>query len=210
MTQESLQRTADWYAKRRGKITASKIDAVVERQKNGSFYAKREDYKNQLILEILTGNVVSGFTSVAMQHGIDTEAEARDVYTKTIWDAVTETDFVDHPTISRAGASPDGIVGSDGLLEIKCPSSGTHIQTLRRGTYDPKYFPQMQWQMACTGRKWVDFVSYDPRLPEAYRLFVDRVERDELWISQANEMVETFLKEIDEEIANLHKKFEEE
>jgi hypothetical protein len=68
----------------------------------------------------------------------------------------------------------------------------------------------MQWQMACTGRKWVDFVSYDPRLPEAYRLFVDRVERDELWISQANEMVETFLKEIDEEIANLHKKFEEE
>lgn len=204
----SLQRTPEWFGKRKGKVTASKIDAVVERQKNGSFYAKREDYKNQLILEVLTGNVVEGFISAAMQHGIDTEEEGFQKYRKTTWMPLSKIDFVDHPFNIRAGASPDGLVGDEGLIEIKCPNSATHISTLRRGTYDPKYYPQMQWQLACTNRKWVDFVSYDPRLPEAYRLFVDRVERDELWIAQAVEMVQTFWQEIDAEIAKLHENFE--
>ena len=208
MTNVNLQRTDEWFEKRRGKVTASRVGDVVLRQKNGSFYAKREDYKNQLICEILTGNIVSSITSAAMQHGIDTEDEAFDVFKKTMWMDVTKADFVVHPTILRSGASPDGYIGDEGLLEIKCPKSQTHIETLRRGTYDPQYVPQMQWQMACTGRKWVDFVSYDPRLPEAYRLFVDRIERDDLWIAQANEMVEQFLREVDEEIAKLTNEYE--
>jgi putative phage-type endonuclease len=209
MSTESLQRTPEWYKKRLGKVTASKIDCLVKRQKDGKFYASREEYKNQLILEILTGEQLTGFTSAAMQHGIDTEDEAFDSYARTVWATVSKADFVVHPTIDRAGASPDGYVGDDGLIEIKCPNSYNHLDTLRRGTFDKKYHSQMQWQMACTGRKWVDFVSYDPRVPEAYRLFVDRVERDDLWIAQANEMVEAFLKEVDEEITRLHHKFEE-
>ena len=203
---ENAQRTPEWYEKRRGKVTASKIKVIVLRQKNGSFYASREAYKNQIICEILTGSVAQSFTTPAMQHGIDTEDMAFDDYAKTIWSEVTKADFVEHPTIRRSGASPDGYVGSDGLIEIKCPNSTTHIETLRRGTYDDEYLPQMQWQMACTGRQWCDFVSYDPRLPEDYRLFVDRVQRDDLWISQANEMVVQFLKEVDEEIAKLQER----
>lgn len=208
MTDESLQRTAEWYGKRKGKVTASKIADVVLRQKNGNFYASRETYKNQLICEILTGNTTTGITSAAIQHGIDTEDEAFVVFKRTMWMEVTKADFVDHPTIPRSGASPDGYVGTEGLLEIKCPNSTTHIETLRRGTYDDKYLPQMQWQLACTGRQWCDFVSYDPRLPEPYRLFVDRIERDDLWISQASEMVVQFLKEIDAEIAKLTNEYE--
>ena len=203
---DNAQRTPEWYEKRRGKVTASKIKVIVLRQKNGSFYASREAYKNQIICEILTGSVAQSFTTPAMQHGIDTEDMAFDDYAKTIWSEVTKADFVEHPTIPRSGASPDGYVGSDGLIEIKCPNSTTHIETLRRGTYDDEYLPQMQWQMACTGRQWCDFVSYDPRLPEDYRLFVDRVQRDDLWISQANEMVVQFLKEVDEEIAKLQER----
>ena len=167
---DNAQRTPEWYEKRRGKVTASKIKVIVLRQKNGSFYASREAYKNQIICEILTGSVAQSFTTPAMQHGIDTEDMAFDDYAKTIWSEVTKADFVEHPTIPRSGASPDGYVGSDGLIEIKCPNSTTHIETLRRGTYDDEYLPQMQWQMACTGRQWCDFVSYDPRLPEDYQI----------------------------------------
>ena len=206
---DNAQRTPEWYEKRRGKVTASKIKVIVLRQKNGSFYASREAYKNQIICEILTGSVAQSFTTPAMQHGIDTEDMAFDDYAKTIWSEVTKADFVEHPTIPRSGASPDGYVGSAGLIEIKCPNSTTHIETLRRGTYDDEYLPQMQWQMACTGRQWCDFVSYDPRMPEGLKLWVQRIDRDDLFISQTEVMVKEFLAEVDATVEQLKQKLQE-
>jgi putative phage-type endonuclease len=197
------QRSDDWFESRRGLVTASKLKDIAKRQKNGSFYATRETYKNQLIAEIITGTVVKSFTNDAMQHGIDNEAAARLAYAGVVWDDVTEAPFVKHPRIERAGASPDAFVGSDGLLEIKCPTTVTHVLTLRENKMPEDHVYQVQWQMACTGRKYVDFMSYDPRLPEQYQMFLERVERDDLFISQLEEMVTTFLAEIDVEIGKL-------
>jgi putative phage-type endonuclease len=115
----------------------------------------------------------------AMQWGTETEPQARNAYCFRHDTDVSECGFYDHPKIGMAGASPDGLIGLDGLVEIKCPNSATHIQTLLGGSVPEKYRTQMLWQMACTDRAWCDFVSYDPRLPESMRLFVQRVERDD-------------------------------
>jgi putative phage-type endonuclease len=197
------QRSEEWFAARRGLVTASRIKDIAKRQKNGSFYATRDTYKNQLISEILTGVSVTIPTSQAMQHGIDTEAAAREAYTALVWDEVTEAPFVVHPTILRSGASPDGFVGTDGQIEIKCPTTTTHVLTLRENKMPEDHDYQVQWQLACTGRKYCDFVSYDPRLPEKYRLFIERVHRNPAMISSLESIVIEFLREIDEEIARL-------
>ena len=103
-----------------------------------------------------------------------------------------------HPTIANSGASPDGLIGEDGLIEIKCPNTSTHIETLLGGSIPAKYMIQMQWQMACTGRAWCDFVSFDPRMPEEMRLFVRRMERNDEWIVELEKEVAKFLEELDE------------
>jgi predicted phage-related endonuclease len=101
-----------------------------------------------------------------------------------------------HPSIGDTGASPDGLVDADGLVEIKCPNTATHIETLKGQCAPAKYITQMQWQLACTGRKWCDFVSYDPRMPDSMRFFCVRVQRDDELIESLEKDVIAFLKEV--------------
>lgn len=203
------QRSADWFAARCGKVTASRIADLMARTKSG-YSTSRANYRAQIVVERLTGTVEPSFCSPAMQHGIDTEAEAREAYQQHMLCTVDELGFADHPTIEMAGASPDGLVGNDGLVEIKCPITATHIDTLLSGTVPDKYHKQMQFQMACTGRTWCDFVSYDPRLPEPMRLFVDRVPRDGDAIAEIEREVTAFLAEVDDTVAKLLARYERE
>lgn len=191
-----VQGSPEWFAARLGKVTASKISDLTAKTKSG-WSASRANYMAQLIAERLTGTSTESFTNAAMQWGTDQEPEAREAYSFATISAVDEVGFIDHPAIPMTGASPDGLVGDDGLLEIKCPNTATHIDTLIGEAVPAKYHSQMQWQMACTGRQWCDFASYDPRLPMDMRLFVRRVPRDDAFIAETEDMVRAFLAELD-------------
>lgn len=196
------QRTDDWFAARCGRVTASRVADVIARTKTG-YSTSRANYAAQLVCERLTGQTEASFVNAAMQWGIDQEASARDAYCFRHDADVQEVGFVLHPTITLSGASPDGLVGDDGIVEIKCPNTATHIDTLLNGTIADKYVVQMQWQMACTGRQWCDFVSFDPRLPEEMRLFVQRVSRDETRIADLEHEVSAFIDEINSTVDRL-------
>lgn len=190
------QRSPAWFAARLGLVTASRIADVM------SSGASRETYMTQLLCERMTGQPMESFINDAMQHGIDTEAEARRAYEAHTGEFVDEVGFIRHPTL-EAGASPDGLVG-EGAIEIKCPKTSSHVNTILDEKVPTKYANyQIQWQMACTGRKWVDFVSYDNRMPERLRLFVKRVERDDKRIAELEAGVEKFLVELNEKVAKL-------
>jgi len=206
MTQEIEQRTDDWFAARLGKVTASKIADVMARTKTG-YSASRANYAAQLVTERLTGRREEGFTNAAMQWGTDTEPQARAMYELETGATVIECGFFDHPVIVMTGASPDGLVGDDGLVEIKCPNSATHISTLRGDPIADKYVKQMQWQMACTGRKWCDFASFDPRLPDAMQLHVQRVSRDDAMIAEIEAAVFDFLQEVAATVTDLENRY---
>lgn len=198
------QGSPEWFAQRCGKATASKIADIIATTKSGPS-ASRKNYLAQLVAERLTGTVAESFTNGAMQWGTDKEPEARAAYTFLRADGVevAEAEFTAHSSIPDSGASPDGLVGPDGLLEIKCPNTATHIDTLLTGKIDSKYITQMQWQMACTGRAWCDFVSYDPRMPEHLALFVKRVPRDDAAIIKLETEVSAFLREVSETVSAL-------
>ena len=200
------QRSEVWFAIRAGKVTASRIADMLATTKSG-WGASRKNYHAQLVTERLTGTVEPSFCSPAMQHGIDFEASAREAYHQHMLCTVEEIGFVDHPTIAMSGASPDGLIGDDGLVEIKCPNSAAHIESLLGGTIPDKYRQQMLWQMACTGRVYCDFVSFDPRLPENMRLFVQRVPRDDAAIAALEKEVAAFLREVDETVDMLRARF---
>src|SRR5690606_6597640 len=142
---------------RLGRVTASRIADVTAATRNG-WGASRANYKAELVAERLTGQPAQRFISGAMQHGIDTEPDAILAYEFFTDQTVEPVGFVDHPTIAMSGASPDGLIGDDGLVEVKCPNTATHLDTLLGGAIPDKYLKQMQWQMACTGRQWCDFV----------------------------------------------------
>jgi len=200
------QRTDEWFAARLGKVTASRIADVMAKTKTG-YGASRANYMAELIVERLTGQKGDSYQNAAMMWGTNTEPLARAAYEAHRGVLVEETGFVPHPSGAMTGASPDGLVGDDGLVEIKCPNTATHIDTLMSDDAPPKYFAQMQWQMACTGRAWCDFVSFDPRMPEEMQLFVTRVERDDTWIIMAEEAVQAFLSELDEMVSKLKEKY---
>jgi putative phage-type endonuclease len=199
---EIIQGSDAWLAIRLGKVTASRVADVVAKTKSG-WGASRANYQAQIIAERLTGTVTESFTNAAMAWGNEKEPDARRAYEWQTDCSVVEIGFVPHPTIAMSGASPDGLIGDDGLVEIKCPNTATHIDTLLGQTAPAKYVTQMQWQMACTGRKWCDFVSFDPRLPEEMSLFVRRVERDDTRIVELEAMVAEFLAELDAKVAEL-------
>lgn len=203
------QRTAEWFEARLGKATASRIADIIARTKTG-WGASRANYAAQLVAERLTGSPTESYTNGAMQWGIDTEAEARRSYCFRIDVDVDECGFIDHPSIGMSGASPDGLIGGDGLLELKCPNTATHIATLQGQSVPAKYLTQIHWQLACTGRQWCDFASYDPRLPETMRLFVQRIERDDDEIARLEALVVDFLGDVDETVANLRRLYERE
>lgn len=196
------QGSAEWFAQRAGKVTASRVADVVAKTKTG-WGASRANYAAQLVAERLTGNVEPTFTNAAMQWGTDKEPEAREAYEFHAGVFVDQVGMIDHPAIAMTGASPDGLVGDDGLVEIKCPNTATHIETLLSGKVPAKYVTQIAWQMACTGRAWCDFVSFDPRMPEHMRLFVRRVDRDDTLIATLEAEVSAFLTEVSETVAAL-------
>lgn len=199
---EIIQRSAEWHSIRLGKVTASRVSDVIAKTKTG-WGASRANYMAELIAERLTGVPAERYSNTAMQWGTEKEPEARLNYEFRADVEVTEVGFVPHPTIAMAGASPDGLVGDDGLVELKAPNTATHLETLLSGDIDGKYIVQMQWQMGCTGRRWCDFVSFDPRLPEHMRLYVKRIERDDATISDLELAVKIFLSEIDVKMAEL-------
>ena len=196
------QRSDAWFEARIGKVTASRVADVLAKTKTG-YSATRDNYMAQLVCERLTGEKGESFNNAAMQHGTDTEPLGRAAYEALHDVLVDEVGFVPHPSIIMAGASPDGLVGDDGLLEIKCPNTATHIETLLSQTVPGKYNTQMQFQMACTNRSWCDFVSFDNRLPQELQLFVKRVPRDNMYIRLMEEEIVKFLNELDIKIAQL-------
>ena len=170
------QRTQEWFDARVGKVTASRVKDVMAKGKRDNKPLKaREDYLAELVAERLSGQTFEHYVNAAMQWGIDTEPEARTTYELIKDEPVELVGFVQHPMISMAGASPDGLVGSQGLVEIKCPTTATHIKYLKAQEIPDDYTMQMIWQMICTGRTWCDFMSYDPRLPDPYRVFLKRL-----------------------------------
>ncbi len=197
------QRSEEWFAARLGKVTASRVADVIAKTKTG-YSASRDNYMAQLICERLTGQQGESFTNAAMQHGVDTEPLARSAYEAYADLMVEEIGFVQHPKIEMAGASPDGLVGLFGMLEIKCPNTATHIDTLLTQSVPTKYITQMQWQMRCCERQWCDFVSFDPRLPQELQLFVKRVEFDPEYVAMLEKEVTQFLAELDTKVSKLN------
>lgn len=196
------QRSDEWYKARLGKVTASRVADVLSKAKSG-VSASRANYLTELVVERLTNQPTEFFTNEAMEWGTDTEPQARMAYESEKKVLVDEVGFIDHPTIANFGCSPDGMVEEEGLIEIKCPNSKSHIATILSGKAPTKYIPQMMTQMAVTGRKWCDFVSFDPRVPEELQLFVIRVERDEEYISNLEKEVSIFLEEVSETVNKL-------
>jgi len=190
------QGSKEWLELRLGKVTASRITDVLAKGKSGEAVT-REDYRYELVVQRLTGNPGESFTNAAMEWGTATEPQARIMYEAKAGVFVNQVSFIDHPSIDNYGCSPDGLVDSDGLIEIKCPSSKNHIKYLNAGKPPAKYVPQMQCQMAVTGRQWCDFVSFDPRLPPDLQLFVARLDRDEEYIKSMEVEVIKFLTEVE-------------
>jgi predicted phage-related endonuclease len=203
------QGTTEWKQQRLGKVTASRVSDVVARIRTG-WGASRANYQAELLCERLTGVPAEHYTNGAMQWGIDTELQARLDYQMMFDVEVEAVGFVPHPFIEMAGASPDGLVGKDGLVEFKCPNTATHIATLLGGSVPGNYVSQVQFQLACTGRQWCDWVSFDPRLPPSMQLFCVRIHRDQETIESLDKEVTVFLAELDAKLAELRSKYERE
>ncbi len=193
------QGTQEWLEMRRGKLTASRMsDAMAGKETAG-----RKNYIAQLVAERLTGQIAESFTNAAMAHGTEFEPIARAEYEIMTGRDVNLIDFVNHPELEWCGASPDGLLMDYGLIEIKCPNTATHIDYLLGQKPPTKYVPQMALQLLCTGRKWCDFVSFDPRMPAKHRLFVVRYQPDDL--SKYQDAAALFLADVADTIERLEK-----
>jgi putative phage-type endonuclease len=201
------QGTDEWHEARLGKVSASRVSEIVAKTRSGAASTSRKNYMAELLVERLTGERRDGFSNGAMRWGSEYEDEARSLYSFLTGLDVEEVGLVMHPGLDNACASPDGLVAYDGLVEIKCPTTSTHIETLQKRKVPSKYIDQMQWQMACTGAKWCDFVSYDPRLPTEMQVFIKRVERDDDHILALETAVDTFLNELDMMIRELQQDY---
>ena len=199
------QRSDEWFTARLGKVTASSLYKVLVRTKTG-YGADRDNYMAQLVLERITSTKADGYTNLAMQWGIDQEPFARGAYEAAKGVLVEEVGFINHPTIEAAGASPDGYIGTDGMVEIKCPDSKTALEVwLSDNPISSKYYAQMQWQMRCADRAWCDYVVFDPRMPTKAQLFITRLKRDDKWLENTEIEVIKFLGEVDAKVAALKK-----
>jgi putative phage-type endonuclease len=193
----SAQGTDEWFAARLGKVTASRIADVMAKPRGVGGGGVRQNYMDQLILERLTGKRTEGFLSDSMAWGQSNEHRAREEYSRYRDIKVDLVGFIDHPNIRWAGASPDGIVGSQGLLEIKCPNTNNHLKIVNSDKIPSRYVLQMMWQMCVMQRNWCDFVSYDPRLDDQRRMFVKRLTFDSIIVEQIESEVINFLSELE-------------
>jgi len=201
------QRTDEWFAARLGKVTASRVADLMATTKSG-YAASRENLMAQLIVEQLTGQKQESYSNASMQWGTEQEPFARAAYEIATGTMVDECGFVPHPTIDGSGASPDGLVGHDGLVEIKCPNTAGMIEALLTQTVPGKYNIQMQMQMACTSRQWCDYVVFDPRMPAKAQLFIKRVPRDPAFIQKMEAEIIKFLAELDGKVNQLKKQYD--
>lgn len=193
----SPQGSPEWMKERAGHATASCFRDILARVKVGEA-ATRRKLRVRLVTERLTGIPIDGYQSAAMLWGTATEPQARMAYEAATGAVVLETGFLLHPAIEWCGASPDGLIGDDGLLELKCPESQTHLEWLEAGAVPSEHIPQIQGQMAVTGRQWVDFCSFDPRFPEHLQLFIVRVKRDDAYIEDLQKQIRVFLAEVEQ------------
>lgn len=200
-----LQRSEDWHADRCGKVTASRIKGVDAKPIKGKAH---NALTLTILTERLTGVQEETKTTGPMQWGIDQEPYAIAAYENETGNFVIGTGLIDHPVIKMSGASPDGLVGKDGQIEAKCPSSQTHLNTILTKEVPAEYVPQITWQLACTRRKWCDFVSYDPRLPEHLQLVVIRVNAEDLDIAGIEQSVINFNIAVDKAMAELNVGYE--
>jgi putative phage-type endonuclease len=203
----SEQQTEQWFTDRLGKVTASRLADVLAKTKTG-YSASRANYMTQLVLERITKTRAESYSNAAMEWGVTQEPFARAAYEAHTGQMVEEVGFIQHPDIEDAGASPDGLVGDDGMVEIKCPSSSTALEcwlihAQGGNPVDAKYYAQMQFQMRCADRSWVDYVVFDPRMPAKAQLFVFRVQRNAEFLKIAEDEVITFLTEVDIKVAAL-------
>lgn len=202
---DAPQYSEEWFSSRMGRVTASRMDAVLAKGQGGKPSATRAGYMGELIAEILTGQRCQEFQGNAdTQRGNDLEPEARALYELHSGQMVNEVGLVIHPRIERSGASPDGVVG-EGLLEIKAPRIHIHLGYLLAGVPPTVYVPQMAWQAACCEAPWVDFVSYCPAMPEDLRLFVVRYVPEQAYLRELEDAVVAFLAEMDEKLARIAK-----
>ena len=197
-TLEIKQGTDEWKMLRLGKVTASRVADILAKTKTGPS-ASRQNYLIELAIQRVTNTIPESYSNSAMEWGTLNEPQARVAYEVASSNFVDQVAFVDHPTIKWFGASPDGIVG-DGLVEIKCPNSATHWEYFKAKEAPKKYFIQMQAQMSCTGAKWCDFVSFDPRMPERSQLLIVRVQRDNEFIAEMEAEIKQFLDEVEVEV----------
>lgn len=203
---DAPQGTPEWLAARVGRVTASRLSDVLAKGRSGAPSATRAGYMGELIAETLTGESANAFQGNAdTERGLELEPFARSLYEQRTGVLVDSVGLVIHPRIERAGASPDGLVGDAGLLEIKAPRIHTHLEYLLGGEPPAKYVPQMAWQCACTERAWVDFVSYCPAMPDELRLFVVRYEPSLAYLREIEGAVVEFLAEMDEKLARVAK-----
>lgn len=193
-----IQGSPEWIAARLGKVTSAGVAAVVTKGRNGGVPVTRNSYMDDLIAERITGRPADRiFMNDAVSWGSEHEDAARSLYAFKFDVDIEQVGFIDHPTIPMAGASPDGLVSDDGFVELKCPMTTTHVETLRRGAIPSKYLPQITWQAACMpSRRWVDFVSYDPRVEPERQLFVTRMGIDRVEVARLEDAVREFLNEL--------------
>lgn len=199
MTEDCAQRTDEWFAARLGKVTASNVHHIIARTRSGAS-ASRANYLAQLVGERLTGRPATTYVSDAMAHGIALEDTARAAYEFCTNNTVRLVGFITHPTITMAGASPDGLIDDDGLVEIKCPMLPAHIAALRGAQPPARYLSQVQWQMACTGRTWCDLVNYNTDMPAGMQLHITRIWRDDATIRMLEDEVSAFLREVEDAV----------
>lgn len=204
---DSEQGSEEWKRARAGSLGASQIHEALARTKTG-WGASRANRLATLVTERLTGQPQDTYQNAAMLHGIETEPEARVAY--EFWQDVTvvQVGMARHPTIAGTHASPDGLVGDDGLVEIKCPQAAQHLATLLGEPIADKYIMQMLWQMRCCEREWSDYVSYNPAFPERMRMVVKRVQRDDKRIAEMERDVTAFLNEVNESVDRLRSKYD--
>lgn len=209
MTEWIPHGTEAWYAARVGKLTSSRVEEAIARNKSDTAWlASRGHYMAELVAEQLSGKAApSPFKSADMRWGNEQEPEAIRAYQFRHDVEVEPGGYLDHPRIPKTGASPDGRVGDIGLVEIKCPRTSTFIQYLKAGVIPEEYLPQMRWQLACTGRAWCDFVAFDPRLPAPMHLLVRRLHRDEADIPKIETMASDFMAEVEQTSAWLRKNY---
>ena len=201
-----LQRADEWHQARLGKVTASRMADVMAKGRGGSPSVTRQKYLAQLALERLTGRSVEGYQSAAMLWGTDNEQPAIEQYSFVRGEQVEPVGFITHPSIEMSGASPDGLVGPDGLVEVKCPESHTHWATLQGDPIAARYVDQMQWQLECTGRTWCDFVSFDPRFPPLHQLHIQRVHADAERQQALRDGTSNFLNDLEAELHTLRER----